>query len=81
LSSEYFVLNVFRTGILRGVLYRCNIWSHILREEHRWRVFEDRLMKRINGPRKDEVTGGWKKISAPWSGRFTPRKETPVSTP
>jgi hypothetical protein len=44
------------------VLYGCEIWSLILREEHRLRVFENRVLKRIFGPKRDEVTGGWGKL-------------------
>jgi len=38
-------------------LYGCETWSLILREERRLRVFENRVLRRIFGPRKDEVTG------------------------
>jgi hypothetical protein len=44
------------------VLYVCETWSLTLREEHRLRVFENRVLKRIFGPKRDEVTGGWKKL-------------------
>jgi hypothetical protein len=43
------------------VLYRCESWSLTLTEEHRLRVFENRVL-RIFGPKKDEVTGGWRKL-------------------
>jgi hypothetical protein len=43
--------------ILPVVLYWCEMWSLILREEHRLRVFENRVLKRIFGPKRDEVTG------------------------
>jgi hypothetical protein len=36
--------------------------SLILREEHRQRVFENRVLRRIFGPKRDEVTGGWRKL-------------------
>jgi hypothetical protein len=39
------------------VLYGCETWSLILREERRLRVFENRVLKRIFGPKRDEVTG------------------------
>jgi hypothetical protein len=39
-----------------------NLWSLILREEHRQRVFEKRVLRRIFGPKRDEVTGGWAKL-------------------
>jgi hypothetical protein len=44
------------------VLYGCETWSLTLREEHRLRVFENRVPKRIFGPKRDEVTGGWRKL-------------------
>jgi hypothetical protein len=40
------------------VLYECETWSLILREEHRLRVFENRVLRRILGLKRDEVTGG-----------------------
>jgi hypothetical protein len=44
------------------VLYGCEIWSLTLREEHRLRVFESKLLGRILGPKRDYVTGGWRKL-------------------
>jgi hypothetical protein len=38
------------------------IWSLTLREEHRLRVFENRVLRRIFGPKRDEVTGEWRKL-------------------
>jgi hypothetical protein len=38
------------------------IWSLILREEHKLSAFENRVLRRIFGPKRDEVTGGWKKL-------------------
>jgi hypothetical protein len=43
-------------------LYGYETWSLILREEHRLRVFENRVLRRIFGPRRDEVTGDWRKL-------------------
>jgi hypothetical protein len=48
--------------ILPVFLYRCETWSLTLREEHRLRVFENRVFRRIFGPKRDEVTGGWRKL-------------------
>jgi hypothetical protein len=48
--------------ILRVVLYGCETWSLSLREEHRLRVFENRVLRRIFGPKRDQVTGGWRKL-------------------
>jgi hypothetical protein len=44
------------------VLYGCETWSVTLREEHRLRVFENRVLRRIFGPKRDEVIGGWRKL-------------------
>jgi hypothetical protein len=43
-------------------LYGCEIWSLTLREEHRLGVFENRVLRRIFGPKRDEVTGEWRKL-------------------
>jgi hypothetical protein len=40
----------------------CEPWSLTLREEHRLRVFENRMLRRIFGPKRDEVTGGFRKL-------------------
>jgi hypothetical protein len=45
------------TIILAAVLYGCNIWSVILRQEFRLKVLENRLLRKIYGPKGDEVTG------------------------
>jgi hypothetical protein len=44
------------------VLYGCETWSLTLREEHKQRAFENRVLKRIVGPKRDGVTGGWRKL-------------------
>jgi hypothetical protein len=43
-------------------MYWCGNWSLTLREEHRLRVFENRVLRRIFGPKRDEVMGGWRKL-------------------
>jgi hypothetical protein len=55
---------ILRTTILPVVLYGCETWSLSLREEHRLRVFDNthRLMRRIFRPKRDEVTGEWRKL-------------------
>jgi hypothetical protein len=40
----------------------CETWSLTLREERRLRVFENRVLRRIFGPKRDEVTGEWRKL-------------------
>ena len=44
------------------VLYGCETWSLTLRDERRLRVFENRVLRRVFGPKKDEVTGEWRKL-------------------
>jgi hypothetical protein len=44
------------------VLYGCETWSLTLREEHRLMVFQNRVLRRIFGPKSDEVTRGWRKL-------------------
>jgi hypothetical protein len=44
------------------VLYGCETWSLTLRDEHRLRVFENRVQRKIFGPKRDEVTGEWRKL-------------------
>jgi hypothetical protein len=46
----------------KGVLYGCETWSLILREERRLRVFENRVLRRMFGPKRDEVTREWRKL-------------------
>jgi hypothetical protein len=53
---------MYRTIILPVVLYGCETWSLTLREEHRLRVFENRVLRRMFGPKRDEVTGEWRKL-------------------
>jgi len=44
------------------VLYGCETWSLTLREERRLRVFENRVFRRLFGPKRDDVTGEWRKL-------------------
>jgi hypothetical protein len=53
---------MYKTIILPVVLYGFETWSLTLREEHRLRVFENRVLRRLFGPKKDEVTGKWRKL-------------------
>jgi len=48
--------------ILPVVLYGCETWSHTMTEEHRMRVFENWVLWRIFGPKREEVTGEWRKL-------------------
>jgi hypothetical protein len=51
-----------QTSIFLVVLNRCETWSLALREEHGLRVFENRMLWRIFGPKRDEIIGGWSKL-------------------
>jgi hypothetical protein len=57
LLSKNLKIRIWKTIILSVVLYGCETWSLTLREEHRLRVFESRVLRRIFGPKRDEVTG------------------------
>jgi hypothetical protein len=53
-------IKIYKTIILPVSLYGCEPWSLTSREEHRLRVFENRVLRRIFGPQRDEVRGGWR---------------------
>jgi hypothetical protein len=55
-------IKLYRTIILPVVLYGCETWSLTLREEHRLRMFENRVLRRMFGPKRDEVTGEWRRL-------------------
>jgi len=55
-------IKIYGTVILPVVLYGCETWSLTLREERRLRVFENRVLKKVFGPKRDEVTGEWIKL-------------------
>ena len=55
-------INIYRTKILPVVLYGCETWSLTLREEHRLRVLENRVLRGIFESKRDEVTGEWRKV-------------------
>jgi hypothetical protein len=61
-SLKNIKIKIYKTIILFVVLYGCDTWSLTLREEHRLRVFENRVLRRIFGPKRDEVTGDWRKL-------------------
>jgi hypothetical protein len=62
LLSKNLKIKIYRNIILPVVLYGCETWSLMLREERRLRVFENRVLRRVFGPRRDEVTGEWRKL-------------------
>jgi hypothetical protein len=55
-------IKIYKTIILPVVLYGCETFSLTLREGQRSRVFENRVLRRIFGPKRDEVTRGWRKL-------------------
>jgi hypothetical protein len=55
-------VRIYRTIILPVILYGCETWSLTVREEHKLRVFENRVLRRIFGSKRDGVTGGWRKL-------------------
>jgi hypothetical protein len=62
LLSRNVKVKIYKTIILPVVLYGCETWSLILREQHRLRVIENRVLRRIFGPKRGEVTGEWRKL-------------------
>jgi hypothetical protein len=61
LISTNLKIKIYKTVILLVVLYGCEIWSLTLRREHRLRVSENRLLRRIFGPKREE-DGSWRKL-------------------
>jgi hypothetical protein len=77
------ITRIYKTIILPEVLYGCETWSLKLREENRQRVFENRVMRRIFGPKRDEVTGEMRKLHneelQDWYSSPSIKKKTPWS--
>jgi hypothetical protein len=53
---------IYKIVIFPVILYGCKTWYLTVREEHRLRVFLNRVLKRIFGPRREVVTGGWREL-------------------
>jgi hypothetical protein len=62
LLSKNLKIKIYRIIILPVVSYGCEAWSLTLREERRLKVFENRVLRRVFGPKRDEVTGEWRKL-------------------
>jgi hypothetical protein len=60
--SKNLKIRIYKTIILPVIVYGCETWSLTLREEHRLRAFENKVLRRISGPKRNEVTGGWRKL-------------------
>ena len=55
-------IKIYRTIILPVALYGCETWSLTLREERKLRMFENRVLRILFGPKRDEVTWEWRKL-------------------
>ena len=62
LLSKNINITIYRTIILPVVLCGCETWSFTLRGKSRLRVFENRVLRRIFGPKTDKVTGEWREL-------------------
>ena len=62
LLSKHLKTKIYRNIILLVVLYGCETWLLTLREERKLRVFQNMVLRRIFGPRRDEVTGEWRRL-------------------
>jgi hypothetical protein len=62
LLSKNVKIRIYKTLILPVILYGCETWTLTLRKEHKLRVFENRVLRRIFGPKRDGVTGRWRKL-------------------
>ena len=60
--SKNLKIKIHKTIILVVVLYGCETWSLTLREERKLRLFEKMALRGIFGPRRDEVTGEWRRL-------------------
>ena len=60
--SKNINIKIYRFTVLPVVLYGCETWSVTLREEFRLEVFENWVLRRIFGLKKDKVTGEWRKL-------------------
>jgi hypothetical protein len=62
LLSKSLKIRIRKTIILPAILYDCETWSLTLKEEHKPGGDENRMLRRIFGPKRDEVTGSWRKL-------------------
>jgi hypothetical protein len=61
LLSKNVKVTIYKTIILPMILYGCETWSLTVPEKHKLKVFENRVLRRIFGPKRDGVAGGWRK--------------------
>ena len=62
LLSKKLKVRTYKTIILQVVLYGCETWSLTLIEEHRLRVFKNKVLSKIFGAKRGEITGEWRKL-------------------
>ena len=62
LLSKNLKIKIYKTIILPVVLYGCETWSFALREKRRLRAFENRVLRKIFGPKRDKVRREWRKL-------------------
>jgi hypothetical protein len=62
LLSKNFKIKIYKTIILPVVLYGCETRSLTLREEHRLRVFDNSMLRRMFGPKREEAAGSWREL-------------------
>jgi hypothetical protein len=62
IKNQIIIIIIVIIIIIIIALYGCETWSLTLREEHRLRVFVNRMLRRIFGPKRGEVTGEWRKL-------------------
>ena len=72
LLSKHLKIKIYRTIILPVVLYGCETWSLTLRQERRLRVFENRVLRRVFGPKRDEEQGNGENYIMRSLGIFIP---------
>jgi hypothetical protein len=62
LSKNVYIIKIYETVILPAVLYGCEAWSLTLREKHRFKFIENRVLRKIFRPKRDEVTREWRRL-------------------
>jgi hypothetical protein len=70
-------IRIYKTTISLVVLFECGTLSLTLREEQRLSVFENKMLKKIFGPKRDEVTGRWR-ICIPHRKHITSALQSPA---
>jgi hypothetical protein len=61
-AVQKYKFRMYRTVVLPVVFFGCETWSLALREERKLWVFENRVLRRIFGPKRDELTGEWRRL-------------------